>query len=786
MADDGLILNFEIPKGPITAKTVFRGGPWKERRRVELRQQNRLPPRSSHKSNGSHAAEPATDANIVPVAKRRKIESPRTNRIGSAVEGLREARSAAVQKGIISSLFSSNPSSKIVFEDAAPADAAPVEPSNAPLTDEQLNFVKLGLSTQIATHLTNNLSISAPTGIQKAAIPLLLHDESDAFIQAQTGSGKTLAYVLPIVDRILKLSTEAAPIRRDSGLFAIIMAPTRELCKQIFVVLDSVLRCHPHIVAGAVMGGEKKKSEKARLRKGMNILVATPGRLADHFSHTEVLDVSSVRWLVLDEGDRLMELGFEEDIKRILSRLDFRLKNPKGDVIKALPSKRISILCSATMRGDVQELGELSLKEAQHITADPSDTAEQTPGKDTGAINFTVPAQLKQNYIVVPAKLRLVTLYALLKKNFSRCPEEMKMIVFFSCADSVDFHFHVLSRTDKKDTNSDEKGTTPSKPVSTASKPIIKTHRDHALAKANKQSIAAETPTSNPAPSISSAHPVTVFRLHGSLSQAIRTSTLAAFSKCKTPALLLCTDIASRGLDLPHVDRIIEFDPAFSREEHLHRVGRTARAGRDGHASVFLMPGCEENYVEVLRAEREAAELGLNLKGLTVESVLKTSFVSASSTVAEPPSKKRKSDEHPVWEQNATDFQLDTERWALEDAAILESARRAFQSHIRAYATHVKDERNWFDIKALHLGHLAKAFGLRDKPSKVNVPGMRSSAVNVKSDRKKAGGSRMARKEKEGGGEESNANLVELGEARSKMRRMGMMGGSGADEFNLA
>jgi ATP-dependent RNA helicase DDX31/DBP7 len=276
-----------------------------------------------------------------------------------------------------------------------------------------------------------------------------------------------------------------------------------------------------------------------------------------------------------------------------------------------------------------------------------------------------------------------------------------------------------------------------------------------------------------------------VFRLHGSLVQSVRTSTLNAFSKCQSPSILLCTDIASRGLDLPHVDRIIEYDPAFSREEHLHRVGRTARAGRDGHASIFLMPGCEEGYVEVLRAERENTELGLNLKGLSAESILKTSFAAASGPSSNTTTgKKRPSDELQTWEQNATEFQLDIERWALEDPTILEAARRAFQSHIRAYATHVKEERKWFDIKQLHLGHLAKAFGLRDRPGNVNVPGMRTAAGKVKVDRRKAGAGPRATKEKGADGLDS-ANHVELNESRSKMRKMGMKSGT-VDEFNLA
>jgi ATP-dependent RNA helicase DDX31/DBP7 len=237
------------------------------------------------------------------------------------------------------------------------------------------------------------------------------------------------------------------------------------------------------------------------------------------------------------------------------------------------------------------------------------------------------------------------------------------------------------------------------------------------------------------------------------------------------------------------VDRIIEYDAAFSREEHLHRVGRTARAGKEGQASVFLMPGCEEGYVEVLKSEREKGGFGMNVRGMSAEQVLQSAFDetqdSASTTKTVNKSRKsHKEDDLKPWEEHATNFQLDIERWVLNNSAILEAARRAYQSHIRAYATHVKEEREWFDIKQLHLGHLAKAFGLRDRPGNVSVPGMRASAGKVKEDRRKAGaGSRntaTSSKELDGVNES-----VDLHESRHKMRKMGMMK-DGANEFNLA
>jgi ATP-dependent RNA helicase DDX31/DBP7 len=811
MADDGLLLNFSVPDTLFAPKAVYRGGSWRTRNRVQkidqLRSQG-IDPTSAKPLSGANAQ--GVDEERLP--KRQKLNSSQISKasrptapVSQALKALREERSSDGPRQVISSLFTSNPSSRTAIEtESKSLDPNPVEPSNAPLTKEQLNFTTLGLTPSIAAHLTNRLAISAPTAIQKVAIPALLKDNTDAFIQAETGSGKTLAYLLPIVQRIMQLSAESQDkengVQRNSGLFALIMVPTRELSKQIFAVLELLLMGAHWIVAGSVMGGEKKKSEKARLRKGLNILVATPGRLADHIQHTEALDVSSVRWLVLDEGDRLMELGFEEDIKRIVSQLDYRMKHAKGKVHDALPKKRINILCSATMKMDVQRLGEISLNEAVHVTADPAE-AEAEEAADFGKVaqkQFSVPTQLKQSYLVVPAKLRLVSLIATLKKSFARCAATTKILVFMSCADSVDFHFRVITREDEEqkeenasddsETDLDDGKSTENPNHMTVAPRISK--RDQA--KFKKETLSFDSGTLADSPILTSpANKVTAFRLHGSLPQAVRTSTLKSFSECSTPAVLICTDIASRGLDLSHVDRIIEFDPAFSREEHLHRVGRTARAGKEGAAAVFLMPGCEEAYVEVLKSERADTAIG-GLRRLTADDVLKAGFdnISSASTadttaISKGSRKRGAPDQLSASEQLATEYQLLIERWVLDHPPVLEAARRAFQSHVRAYATHVKEERVWFDIKELHLGHLAKAFGLRDRPGNVHVPGMRASTGKVKADRRKAGGGAHVSKTKRVDAKVDAGAEVDLTEARMMMRRKAQKA-AGAGEFNLA
>ncbi|RDW80528.1 hypothetical protein BP5796_05226 [Coleophoma crateriformis] len=666
-------------------------------------------------------------------------------------------------KGVISSLFTFNPSAKTTFDEPA-EEAEPARPSNAPLTEEMATFTNLGLSRRLAAHLSTKLEMKAPTAIQKAAIPEMIGDDSDAFIQAQTGSGKTLAYLLPIVQRIMAMSIKddvidkGAHINRNSGLFAIVLAPTRELCKQIATVLDKLLRCAPWLVGTTVMGGESKQSEKARLRKGVNILIATPGRLADHLDNTEVLNVSTVRWLVLDEGDRLMELGFEEEIKGIVEKIG-RRSIAVGDkqLANALPSRRITVLCSATMKMNVQRLGEISLKDAVHIMADPSeeeiakDKADGTTGDDKA---FSAPAQLKQAYAIVPAKLRLVTLTSILKRAFARRGSVMKAIIFISCADSVDFHFSLFSRPLEAAGEEAEKPTLPTSELT-------------------KETIAHGTAFS------SNTNPVILHRLHGSLAQNIRTATLKAFSESVEPGVLICTDVASRGLDLPNVDYVIEYDPPFSADDHLHRVGRTARAGRDGRALIFLLPGNEEEYVNILASGyREGSKA---LTHHTAEELVRKGFGGTGHE----------------WEDRATEFQLDVERWTIESPKYLEMARRGFQSHIRAYATHVAPERHIFNMQTLHLGHLAKAFALRDKPGSIKVPGLRPK-VMTKADRSVA-----ARKAKRGETEKEedkvpegerarkqkkldlDAPVVDVDEAAKRMKRKIKEHMAAASEFNI-
>ena len=774
MAEDGLLMNFALGDGTINTKPFFKGGRWKDRlaaKKVARHRQQKSQGGAIFQAN-SNPTDPIHSQSEAPLERPQKRQKLTENHNAR----LRRAPSASGPQAVVSSLFSYNPTSKVPVSKENEEDVALAEPSNAPLIDGLDTFTSLGLSTILATHLLAKFELKAPTAIQKATISQLIKEDSDAFIQAETGSGKTLAYLLPIVQRIMELSrkeddaTDKTQVHRDSGLFAIILAPTRELCKQISIVLESLLRCVNWIVAGTVIGGEKKKSEKARLRKGLNILVATPGRLADHLDNTEVLDVSNVRWLVLDEGDRLMELGFEEEIRGIVQKLEDRRQGLKIGSMP-LPARRTTVLCSATMKMNVQRLGEISLQDAVHIKADPKDSTTEKTEDGKGTTSFSAPAQLKQSYIVVPAKQRLVTLAALLKRTFARKGSVMKAIVFLSCADSVDFHFEAFTRKPpyqpKDSDNSVEPASTTYSPPQTTPLPT-------------------PLPTTSITPVLSSAsNPhLTLYKLHGSLAQPIRTATLSSFTRTPHPSILFCTDVASRGLDLPNIDLVIEYDPPFSSDDHLHRVGRTARAGRDGRAVIFLMPGGEEGYVDILRAGYRDG-LGRGLIRNEAEEILKKGFgneVTGTSGGGKMIGRD--------WEEKATEWQLEAERWVIEDKRAGEMARRAYVSHVRAYATHVAKERDMFDVKALHLGHLAKAFALRERPGNMG----RGPTVGDKSARRNAGPQRSApRKEAPGNdgrvvksrGNDGDDPVTDSQEAARRMRAKMKEHMAGANEFNI-
>jgi ATP-dependent RNA helicase DDX31/DBP7 len=418
-----------------------------------------------------------------------------------------------------------------------------------------------------------------------------------------------------------------------------------------------------------LIGGSTRAHEKARLRKGLPILVATPGRLFDHLQKTSSFNVGKCRWLVLDEADRLMELGFEDTIKGIVQGLDGRRKLAIQAVEEGKSAEvggwdwerqRRTILCSATIREDVQKLAGTALKNPIVIKALESDTSHSTSKQGdatsksiaSSSTNLTPPSQLSQKYITVPLKLRLVTLVSLLRSILSQSHGgTTKIIVFLSCTDSVDFHWNIFGSASmgdnpvesSSDDEEDEEG--------------AKEDERGRKTKSNEDRIAVTSPL---LPSTS------IYRLHGSMPQPTRFASIKAFSSSKSKdqkssnsAVLLCTSVASRGLDLPFVRAVVQYDlpTEGGATEYVHRVGRTARAGKGGEAWCFVAPS-EKDWVEWVEGKmRTTVEGGddeetskVQLEGVAADAVLKKGFGGKGIE----------------YEERATEVQLALERWVLK------------------------------------------------------------------------------------------------------------------------
>lgn len=761
--DDGMLLNFAMPntndasaslkKNKKTSVKV-KGGRWADRRKTQLE----LMGRNNKTKKNVSGPSGVNDTPVLPRTKKRDNGTTENDDVINKKPKL-DSTIQTDSNSIVSSLFTANPEVQKRDYDKE-IDETKLTPSNAPIfNDPDADFKALGLHDNLVKCL-NDSKFLKPTKIQRLAIPNLISfghrrtrtnpfppQPRDMFMQAQTGSGKTMAFTLPILNMLLSANGK---INRQSGIFALILTPTRELAQQIYTFIENNLcqKACNWIIPGIVIGGEKKKSEKARLRKGINILVATPGRLVDHIENTQSLDLSKVRYLILDEGDRLIELGFEESIFKIINKLqkDYRDNSCLGPLEDVLPPRRVSILCSATLKGNVKKLGEIALNNPEIISANSND------GNAELDYHMKAPDQLIQEVVVVPPKLRFTTLSGELM-NLTRKENFTKTVVFLSCSHSVDFHFIALTKDGKRlrvdrermevlkklklkrdkekerdrKNGKERKGTRDNKNSKDGESNKIRENDnkdddykdgDDDNNNENDEEGLLGSITAMTSPNIS---PNTIiYKLHGSLSQQTRTATLNQFATDNSHnAILLCTDVASRGLDLPAIDYVVEYDPPFCVADHLHRVGRTARLGKTGLSILFLMPGNEEKYIEKILPMH-----GDNLKFITYEDILTKAFghKDDETSVNNDESTKRKGNKfnrEGSWDMYATTYQLNLEKWLLEDKRALEIATDAFISHIRAYATHLSTERDCFNVKQIHLGHLAKAFGLREAPKKL-------------------------------------------------------------------
>lgn len=366
--------------------------------------------------------------------------------------------------------------------------ACPVRSFGTPKGSTNLSsFQTLGLSQYLLDTLAAN-GFETPTPIQAQAIPHLLEGR-DLIGLAQTGTGKTLGFGLPIIARLIKEGVKAEP----KACRALILAPTRELVNQIAESLKVFTRKSP-LKQTAVVGGASINVQAKILEKGVDILVATPGRLLD-LCDRKALNLSATRYLVLDEADQMLDLGFIHDLKKI---------------VKMVPKRRQTMLFSATMPEAIADLS------VNYLT-DPVQVSVTPPGKAADRID-------QQVHFVLGRDHKTALLKDLLKAN--------KGLSLIFC----------------KTKHGAEK---------------LSRHLDHSG--------------------------FSVASIHGNKSQGQRDRALKAFRENEI-ATLVATDVAARGIDVPGVSHVYNYDLPNVPDTYVHRIGRTARAGREGQAIALCGP----------------------------------------------------------------------------------------------------------------------------------------------------------------------------------------------------
>ncbi|KAM7325457.1 hypothetical protein ACRRTK_015710 [Alexandromys fortis] len=532
---------------------------------VENSKVEKIPQKPTALTNGETAAAPSPDSESKKKKKKKKRKM--------ANDSEPDTKKAKTEEGTVA----------LEAEDAVekPDDKeVPSLPLGLTGAFEDTSFASLSnLVNENTLKAIEEMGFKRMTEIQHKSIRPLLEGR-DLLAAAKTGSGKTLAFLIPVIELIVKLK-----FMPRNGTGVLILSPTRELAMQTFGVLKELMTHHVHTY-GLIMGGRNRSAEAQKLTNGINIVVATPGRLLDHMQNTPGFMYKNLQCLVIDEADRILDVGFEEELKQI---------------IKLLPVRRQTMLFSATQTRKVEDLARISLKkEPLYVGVDDDKEVATVDG-------------LEQGYVVCPSEKRFLLLFTFLKKN-----RKKKVMVFFSSCMSVKYHYELLNYID-----------------------------------------------------------LPVLAIHGRQKQNKRTTTFFQFCNADS-GILLCTDVAARGLDIPEVDWIVQYDPPDDPKEYIHRVGRTARGlnGR-GHALLILRPD----------------ELGF-LRYLKQSKVPLNQFDFSWSKVS--------------------DIQSQLEKLIEKNYFLHKSAQEAYKSYIRAYDSH--SLKQIFDVNNLNLPQVALSFGFKVPP----------------------------------------------------------------------
>ena len=350
-----------------------------------------------------------------------------------------------------------------------------------------MNFSDLGLGPEVLRAI-EEVGYDSPTPIQERAIPYVLMGR-DVLGCAQTGTGKTASFTLPMIE-ILAATRARARMPRS-----LILSPTRELAAQSAASFERYGKYHKFDLA-LLIGGTSLEEQEKKLDRGVQVLIATPGRLLDLFERGKVL-LADVKILVIDEADRMLDMGFIPDVERI---------------VKLLPKARQTLFFSATMSPEVRKIADTFLMNPKEIAVDPPTSAAQTVSQ--GLVRLKGAAKDKRAVL----------------RELINSEDVASALVFCNRKKDVDILQRSLQR-----------------------------------------------------------HGFSSTALHGDMVQSLRTETLERFKNGEV-RLLVCSDVAARGLDIPVVSHVFSFDVPNNPEDYIHRIGRTGRAGRSGRSFLLAVP----------------------------------------------------------------------------------------------------------------------------------------------------------------------------------------------------
>lgn len=418
----------------------------------------------------------------------------------------------------------------------------------------EVKFSELGLERGVLKSI-EKMGFERLTKIQ-LEIFQAISQRKNTIVRSVTGSGKTLAYMVPIMNDLLTLGTK---ISRNDGLYVLVLAPTRELCGQIYEVCVKMCFGCVNIVPCKMVGGETINHEKSRLRKGVNILVCTPARLLYHLENSKNLNISNLRTIVFEESDLTLSMGQGNNVKSLIAKVHaLRADHYLQKIFTtACYDSRVKDLMDSCMVGDFALVGGLDIE------------ARATALNDE---EMLIPEQLNQNYVIVEENNKLSYLLCILHYL-----QDTKMIIFVSTADQANFLEKIIADIGHLPPRKFEENY--------VGKGAYNQNRIDALEELNKT------------PKILKLN---VLKLHGHIDQIDRAKVYTAFSKLKV-GVLISTDVGSRGLDFDNVKLIILYDPPESLAHYSNRVGRTARLTKVGSSLLFLHP-VEDAFVKVLNS----------------------------------------------------------------------------------------------------------------------------------------------------------------------------------------